>query len=151
MRDEVLKDKTIDDMAVGIAAVVTPDGKRVYVARGNAEPPAGRDRSKDWSIVSVIDPTLKAGPIVLRSRRFKAGIHSIAMTRQGRYVLIGNGSRVSVIDTETDDLLPIKTIYLRSSPAGIAISQRGEVYITLFERGIVHVYDLRRLLTSPLL
>lgn len=130
----------IPGLAVGMTLAVTPDGRKVYVARGNypwPDPTTGRVGSP----LSVIEVATRS---ITHHFPLETSVTAMAMTRNGHYLLVGNGRKLSIIDTTTDQV--VKELKPKASPFSIAIADDGWVYVTLPEQNRVWYFGLSGLL-----
>ena len=132
-------DKKIDEvpgLAVGNAVITSKDGKKIYVTRANFnwfDPRSG----KVGAPLSIIDAeTLR----VIKTLILQVSASGLALTPDGRYVLVTNGYQLSVVDSQNDEV--INNLSLRGYGGAIAVRTDNVV--------IVAVSDARRLVTFPL-
>jgi DNA-binding beta-propeller fold protein YncE len=145
--DEVLRDQTIFDMAVGGAVAVTPDGTKVYVARSNFRWPgpfAWWDLSRtDRTPLGVIDVSFVGKPKIKGNVILKTSVSCIAITRDGKYALVGNGNDVTIISTRTDKF--VNKVSLPSAANAIAVGVDDWVYVTVPQQGQLFAFSLKGL------
>jgi YVTN family beta-propeller protein len=124
-KDEVVEEETIVGMAVGVAVAVSPRARKLYVARGNY---LVHDSVTDrrGSPLSIVDLESRHE---IRTHVLETSVNLAVLTPDERHVLVGNGEVVTVVDTETDEV--IRTFGFGAAPLGIAVSRSGAVYVLL--------------------
>jgi DNA-binding beta-propeller fold protein YncE len=147
IKDEVLREQTVLDMAVGGAIAVTPDGTKAYVARSNFRWPGPFPwwdfRRQDRTPLGIIDlervgkPKAKI-PLILRT-----SVSCIAVTRDGKYVLVGNSNEVTIINTETDKV--VNRVSLPAAANAIVVGPDDWVYVTVPQEGQLFAFSLKGL------
>lgn len=147
VKDEVLPEQTVFDMAVGGAIAVTPDGTKAYVARSNFRWPGPfpwwdfhRENRTPLGIIDLerVGQPKANIPLILRT-----SVSCIAMTRDGKYVLVGNSDEVTIINTETDKV--VNRVRLRAAANAIVIGPDDWVYVTVPQDGQLFVFSLKGL------
>jgi DNA-binding beta-propeller fold protein YncE len=129
----------IPGFAVGEAtAIAGTTGNRLYVTRGNF--PLSDDPGK--SPLGVLD--ISGRRLTLRPAiPLDFDITLIAVTEDGRTVLVVNGRRLTAVDAVRDQVR--LSVALAATPAGIAIS-RNRVYAWIPDTSQLFTFDLRSLL-----
>jgi YVTN family beta-propeller protein len=139
--DTVIKNETIRGLAVGLSVAITPDGKKLYVLRGSFET---RDRQTGQAVTNPAQVTV----IDARQRKVLTSIpvlaNSIAITPDGKYVLLGGDRRIDIVDATSDQV--INTFPLGTSPIGIAITKDLRAYVWLPDEQRVLLVGLSGLL-----
>lgn len=127
---------TIPGLAVGDAVLLSKDGKKAYVSRSNFR---WRDSEsgEDGAPLTVVN--LETNRLI-KTFVLQISVGNLALSADGRYLLVVNGYQLSVIDTNTDEL--IKNFSLRGYGTGIRVRSDNLV--------IVGVADNRRLVAVPL-
>jgi YVTN family beta-propeller protein len=126
----------VPGLAVGNAVIVSKDGKKAYVTRANFhwyDPVSG----KFGAPLSIVDTATNR---IIKTFVLQISASGLALTPDGKYVLVTNGYRLSVIDTQTDEL--VNNLSLRGY--GNAITVRSDNTV------IVSVSDRRRFVMFPL-
>ncbi len=126
----------VPGLAVGNAVIVSKDGKKAYVTRANFhwhDPVSG----KFGAPLSIVDTATNR---IIKTFVLQISASGLALTPDGKYVLVTNGYRLSVIDTQTDEL--VNNLSLRGY--GNAITVRSDNMV------IVSVSDRRRFVMFPL-
>lgn len=125
--DEVISSSL--DHAVGITVAITPDSKKGYIARGNyhLEYPSPvrviEEGKTPLSVVRIFDNKL------VKTILLDFNVSTLCVTPNGKYVLVGNGTRVSIIDTLTDT--EIESIQFDYSPEGLVVTDSKENRISV--------------------
>jgi YVTN family beta-propeller protein len=128
--------EVIPGLAVGNAVALSRDGKKTYVTRANFswfDPATG----KQGAPLSIVDTESNR---IIKSFVLQISSTGLALTPDGRYLLVTNGYQLSVIDTRSDEL--VNSISIRGY--GNAIAVRSDNLV------IVAVSDQRRFVTFPL-
>jgi DNA-binding beta-propeller fold protein YncE len=114
VKDQVLKSETIGEMQVGVNVAVSPQHQKLYVARGNFQ---SRDAvtGRVGSPFSIIDIGRRPPKEVL-TYILDTSVSLVVVTPDEKYVLVGNGQKITVFSTRTD--AELKTFQLEASPLG---------------------------------
>lgn len=145
--DILLKEQTIRGAAVGTTVAVKPDGTKVYVSRGNYRwlgPFKWWDFSrKDRTPLGVVDTTVIGEPKLQLDIILDTSVSTLAMTPDGKYLLVSSGRSIVIIDTETDQV--VNKVKLPATADGIVVSTSNWVYVTIPEKGVLFAFALRGL------
>lgn len=127
---------TIPGLAVGDAVQLSKDGKKAYISRANFR---WRDAlsGDDGAPLTVVNVETSG---LIKTFVLQISVGNSALSADGQYLLVVNGYQLSVIDTNTDEL--IKNFSLRGY--GTAIRVRSDNLV------IVGVADNRRFVAIPL-
>jgi YVTN family beta-propeller protein len=125
VRDRVLEEETVANMAVGVSVAVSSKHQKLYVARGN-QPYKESATGEVGSPLSIVDLSDRQ---VLRTHALRTSVNLAVLTPDEEYVLVGNGEQISIIDTSSDEV--VKTFQFGAGPLGIAVSRDNAVYVLL--------------------
>jgi len=130
---------SIPGLAVGTSLAVSPDGDRLYVGRGNF--PCQRRAGGPGSPFSVVDlPSGKITTVCLRT-----SVNVVAATRDGKYVIVANGTYLSVFDApqiqKRGDDADLKDIRLEGGIAGIGVDSENNIYAWLPDTPRLFLYN----------
>jgi DNA-binding beta-propeller fold protein YncE len=120
------------------AAIVGKGGGKLYVTRGNFPLPGDPTKSP-LGVLDISASRLQVRPSI--PLNFDTTV--IAVTEDGRTALVANGSQLTAIDTDRDQVC--LSVGLSAAPAGLAIS-RNRVYAWIPDARQLFTFDLRSLL-----
>jgi DNA-binding beta-propeller fold protein YncE len=126
----------VPGLAVGNAVITSKDGKKIYVTRANFKW-YDRGAGTIGAPLSIVDAETRR---VLKTLILQVSADGLALTPDGRYVLVTNGYQLSVVDTQNDEL--VSKFSLRGYGGAVTVRTDNVV--------IVAVSDSRRLVTFPL-
>jgi YVTN family beta-propeller protein len=130
----------IRGLAVGTAVVVSRDGKKVYVTRGNftwRDPSSG----KIGAPLSVVDATSYR---IIKTLILQVSSSGLALTPDGKYLLATNGYQLSVIDTQTDEL--VSDASLRTAGSAIVVRSDNTVIVAVDDQPGWRMFPLEKAL-----
>jgi DNA-binding beta-propeller fold protein YncE len=130
----------IPGLAVGNAVLLTRDGTKAYVTRANF---AWRGNGEVGSPLSVVDTVSNR---ILKTLILQFNTGGLALSPDGRYVLVTNGFQVSVIDTSNDTI--VGHISIRGYGTSIAIRSDGMVITAVSDRREIVTFPLQKALES---
>src|SRR5262249_47960981 len=119
--------ESIPYMAVGVALTVSPKHRKLYVARGNF-PHRDSETGRTGSPLSIIDLHSHRE---LMTHTLQTSVGLAVLTPDENYVLVGNGERITIIDTSTDMI--VDEFDFGDSLLGLAIAKNNAVYVLLPE------------------
>ncbi len=126
----------VPGLAVGNSVLLSIDGKKAYVSRANFN--YFDSVSKSFGApLSIIDT---ASNRIIKTFILQISTGGVALTPDGKYALVTNGFQLSVIDTQTDEL--VNNLSRRGGGNTIVVRSDNTV--------IVEVSDKRRIVTFPL-
>lgn len=125
VKDEVLKNETIRNMQVGVSVAVSPQHQKLYVARGDF-PSRDSVTGRVGSPFSIIDIRTRPSKEI-RTYTLDTSVNLVVVTPDEKYVLVGNGQKITVFSTRTD--AELKTFQLEASPLGIAASKDHSIFV----------------------
>jgi sugar lactone lactonase YvrE len=118
---------SISGLAVGVSVTLDPDDETLYAARGNhpcRKPDGGR--GSPFSVVNIRERKI-AHTICLDT-----SVNWIAVSRDGAFVFVANGSAISVFDGKRVKLMGaaalVHTIPLEGPVGGLAVAEDNSVY-----------------------
>jgi len=122
---------SIPGLAVGTSVSVSPDGDWLYVGRGN-QPCVDPDTKERGSPLSIVDVRKRQ---IAKTVCLRTSVGAIAVSRdlEGRYLLVANGTRLSIFDREgiARDAASLNDIPLEAGVAGMSVADDNSVYAFL--------------------
>ncbi len=133
-------DGAIPNLAVGTNVAVNSDGTRLYVSRGNY--PCRLSDGENGSPLSVVDPQAKK---VINTVCLRTSVGPIAISRdkEGQYLFVGNGDRMTVFNRKSLDSSgkSLNEIPLGSWVGGIGVADDNSVYAFVPEKALLFLYN----------
>jgi len=126
----------VPGLAVGNAVLLSRDGRKAYVTRANFEWHDSVSGTKGAPL-SVVDIDSNR---IIKTLVLQISAAGLALTPDGKHVLVTNGYQMSVIDAQTDEL--VSNLSLRGY--GNAVTVRSDNVV------IAAVSDIRKFVTFPL-
>jgi DNA-binding beta-propeller fold protein YncE len=126
-KTDIVRKAAIPGLAVGGAIAITPNGEKLYVARGRfvvRDSSTGKLSSFPDQI-SVVDTKSRQVTVSLPMNGLL-----FAMTPDGKYILAVDGPRLNFIDTKSDTV--VKTIQFETTPGGVAVGRSDKKGSLLF-------------------
>lgn len=131
---------SIPNLAVGTSVAVSSDGSRLYVSRGNY--PCQMSNGEGGSPLSILDTQSKK---VLNTVCLHTSVGPIAISRDkdGRYLFVGNGDRMTVFDRKGLDASDrsLNEISLEGRVSGIGVDEGNSVYAFVPEKHLLFLYN----------
>ena len=131
---------SIPNLAVGTSVAVSADGSRLYVSRGNY--PCKMSNGEGGSPLSIVDPQSKK---VVNTVCLHTSVGPIAISRDkdGRYLFVGNGDRMTVFDRKSLDTSDrsLNEIPLGSVVSGIGVGKDNSVYAFVPGEALLFLYN----------
>lgn len=130
----------IPNLAVGTSVAVSADGARLYVSRGNY--PCKMSNGEGGSPLSIVDPQSKK---IVNTVCLHTSVGPIAISRDkdGRYLFVGNGDRMTVFDRKGLDASDriLNEIPLGSGVSGIGVAEDNSVYAFVPGKALLFLYN----------
>lgn len=131
---------SIPNLAVGTSVAVSADGARLYVSRGNC--PCKMSNGEDGSPLSIVDAQSKK---VVNTVCLHTSVGPIAISRDknGRYLFVGNGDRMTIFDRKSLDVSDrnLNEIPLGSGVSGIGVAEDNSVYAFVPGKALLFLYN----------
>lgn len=119
--------RAVPGLAVGVAVAVSPGGDRLYVSRGDY--PCVRGDGKQGGPLSVLDA---ATGRVLNTLCLRTAVGALAVSRDrdGRYLIVANGSALTVFDRNALDssAAPLNDIALGAQVSAFGVGDDNSIY-----------------------
>lgn len=131
----------IPGLAVGTSVAVNRSGTRLYVGRGNfpcRQPGTGEPGSP----LSVVDLRTEK---IINTLCLRTSVGALAVSRdpEARFLIVANGTRLSVFDTKTLDTAqaPLNDIPLEAPVDGFSVARDDSVYAFLPQSRRLFLYN----------
>jgi DNA-binding beta-propeller fold protein YncE len=130
----------VPGLAVGNAVLLSNDGKKAYVSRANFKyfDPASKNFGAPLSIIDT------ASNRIIKTFILQVSTAGLALTPDGKYLLATNGFQLSVIDTQTDEL--VTNLSLRGFGSNIVVRSDNTVFVEVPDRRRIVQFQLDKAL-----